>query len=145
MRALSFSKASFCFFSKQTPSSSIITAYSQHILPSLPSRHFSLMFPLRSQHPNLILGLGVAGSPVFLLSCLPNGFLPIFLALFSACLFSGSLFFKLINSSSIHSLSFSPEKLQQAPLKPFTDLCSASVSFIIFVAVFSKACVLVFR
>ena len=89
-----FFKSIFFFFLKQTPGG---------LLSPKTFTYFTIFYPLaispwcshwRSQHPNLILGLGVAGSSVFLLVLpSPNGFLPIFLALFSACLFSGSLFF----------------------------------------------------
>lgn len=109
-----------------------------HMLPSFTLSPFLPDVPTGgASTPNLILGLGVAGTSVSLLVLpSPNGFLPVFLALFSACLFSGSLFFfffSLINSSSIlgsanliHSLSFSPGKLQQTPLKTFKRPFSAS-------------------
>lgn len=102
--ALSFSKASFFFFLKQTPGG---------LLSPKTFTYFTIFYPLaislwcsqwRSQHPQLDLGLGVAGTSVSLLVLpSPNGFLPIFLALFSACLFSGSLFFFLINKFLFYS------------------------------------------
>ena len=89
-----FFKSIFFFFLKQTPGG---------LLSPKTFTYFTIFYPLtispwcsqwRSQHPQLDLGLGVAGTSVSLLVLpSPNGFLPIFLALFSACLFSGSLFF----------------------------------------------------
>ena len=56
MRALSFSKASFVFFSKTDTQWSIITKDFHIFYHLLPSRHFSLMFPLEEPAPQLDLG-----------------------------------------------------------------------------------------
>ena len=56
MRALSFSKASFFFFSKTDTRWSIITKDFHIFHHLLPSRHFSLMFPLEEPAPQLDLG-----------------------------------------------------------------------------------------
>ena len=56
VRALSFSKASFFFFSKTDTRWSIITKDFHIFHHLLPSRHFSLMFPLEEPAPQLDLG-----------------------------------------------------------------------------------------